>query len=1720
MDDAYNYMPYGPQEDEYYVYHGDESLANEAEGKTPTKALQLSFEMALKERDAVLRENAQALMERDSARKQYEEMKFERDRAIASLDNLSQQKIYSSPASIGRYSSTQAVETYNQPSSPSQQHYSPNMFPIPPVRGASRGRHHERAERRHQDRSRERVVWEQYTVILERQPNFGFGIAVSGGSDNPHFTSGETSVVISDVLTGGPAEGKLKVNDRVIMVNNQSMENVEHSEAVTALKNSGNVATLVVKRKMLMPIPGTPEPEKAPEPQLVNLTKNKKEEYGIKLGVKFYIKEITENSIAANEGTLQEGDTVVKINNAVAENLSLAEAKRHLEKSKDKLAIIVLKDDRRKEKPEDDSVVSSNKTNELRANAVLYDGKFDGNIDSVLFDGDREGTQQRSPMDPTAPSLERPGSRRRLTDEEAPPRPPPPAVEDLEGSNRPPTPGRDDYRYYPNDIHAQQRHRRRPKEGEERYIVFRKTSNLGIRLAGGNEVGIFIADVQEGSPAAIEGLHIGDQILQVNDIDLHGITREEAVLLLLSLQEDIRMIVQYRRSIFDKVIEQGGGDNIHVRAHFTYDKATKDELIFKKGEIMRVRDTLFNGVVGSWQAMKLNRNNMEIEKGVIPNKNRAEQLALAQNTSQGNTPKLPQTEGRAGFFKRRSGRRSKSLTREHWDEVVFGGKPPKFPAYERVILRDPGFFRPIVFFGPIADIAREKLLKDFPERFENPLSEKNESRPNQSMRVHQGVIKLHAIRDVMDKQQHCILDITPNAVEKLNYAQLYPIVIFLRPDHKDTIRTLRAQHSEGKIAPRSSKRLYDLALKLEEMYSHVFTATIHLGHNNMWYNKVKDAIRQQQSTPIWMAEMKIDDSLTEDLMLPMTTRLSYASSPESELSLNALERHSNYDSGPSPSSERRTMVRSSSDPNLVGVDGYHMPPSYPHERKYRDRHDQRQPRRPPDEYYQPWPTDSRPPRSNYEDPYRPQREKNYDYPRQDRGGHGQSRAPPERARGDHRGRERGRAEQRDGGGQHRIPSDGSDPRRPVTNYAQEKWYSSFPRSKSMGSQERPSNFEPSYATTGRHRSGERDRHNLTRYQSDFYPAQPPARPPRDYENYPVQKKERPPDRSDRPERPPPRDYYSEAYVSKPEEEKNREKYATTSRIPHHHSERTAERTSKNESKNDVYKYTRSTAMGYKPAPSQDPGMKRRRDSDNYRRNQDLYSKPQKMYNKSLVDDDKLGQPPKRYSEPPPPPVKTHSEAHVYRVMDDPRSAQVPPEVVLQQTYPSKSYQQLESSAPPMQQKYPQRERAPEQQYGSRSDPEDRYYPNDYNRYPERERYPDRYQRRREYDPRERSREPNYYQQRPPNDYYDYERHRADPVHNDASQDDSGTDHDRRGDTDRQQPSYFAPGSQFQKEPEAERVPPKDEPPQEEMNQEDIPPPLPKDPPPPLDPEPQINGHDSSLETNNAKVPKNWERDRQREHPVYNPPKEWSDSLDSGTGTTGNSMYPYHQESYKAYKDRLKQKYSSNPSSVRQTTVTTTMTATTSFGRHLDLKSDGSERSPTDDGIVTNGERADTPDDVFLPIAVNDSSFEADDGHIVVATARGVFDHNGGCLSSVESGVSIVIPKGAIPEGVQQEIYFKVCKDNNILPPLDQEKGETLLSPLVMCGPHGLKFLQPVELRLPHCASMTPDGWSFALKSSDTPTGQPTQWQNLTLAGQDESQCQVGTSSVSVLVDHF
>uniref|UniRef100_A0A673L8W8 PDZ domain-containing protein n=1 Tax=Sinocyclocheilus rhinocerous TaxID=307959 RepID=A0A673L8W8_9TELE len=94
----------------------------------------------------------------------------------------------------------------------------------------------------------EETVWEQYTVTLQRDSKMGFGIAVSGGRDNPNVETGETSIIVSDVLPGGPADGLLFENDRVMQVNTITMDNVPHSFAVQSLRKCGKVAKVTVKR--------------------------------------------------------------------------------------------------------------------------------------------------------------------------------------------------------------------------------------------------------------------------------------------------------------------------------------------------------------------------------------------------------------------------------------------------------------------------------------------------------------------------------------------------------------------------------------------------------------------------------------------------------------------------------------------------------------------------------------------------------------------------------------------------------------------------------------------------------------------------------------------------------------------------------------------------------------------------------------------------------------------------------------------------------------------------------------------------------------------------------------------------------------------------------------------------------------------------------------------------------------------------------------------------------------------------------------------------------------------------------------------------------------------------------------------------------------------------------------------------------------------------------
>ena len=64
-----------------------------------------------------------------------------------------------------------------------------------------------------------------------------------------------------------------------------------------------------------------------------------------------------------------------------------------------------------------------------------------------------------------------------------------------------------------------------PQYSEPRlvYPVMKKSGDLGVRLVGGNAVGIFIHSVDIDSPAYNVGLRSADQILEYNGTDLRNV---------------------------------------------------------------------------------------------------------------------------------------------------------------------------------------------------------------------------------------------------------------------------------------------------------------------------------------------------------------------------------------------------------------------------------------------------------------------------------------------------------------------------------------------------------------------------------------------------------------------------------------------------------------------------------------------------------------------------------------------------------------------------------------------------------------------------------------------------------------------------------------------------------------------------------------------------------------------------------------------------------------------------------------------------------------------------------------------------------------------------------------------------------------------------------------------------------------------------------------------
>uniref|UniRef100_A0A665WM71 Zona occludens protein 1 n=1 Tax=Echeneis naucrates TaxID=173247 RepID=A0A665WM71_ECHNA len=1649
----------------------------------------------------------------------------------------------------------------------------------------------------------ETVIWEQHTVTLHRAPGFGFGIAISGGRDNPHFQSGETSIVISDVLKGGPAEGLLQENDRVVMVNAVSMDNVEHAYAVQQLRKSGKNAKITIRRKRKVQIPvsrpgdretmseheeedsdeddgyehhdgrggqnayvgasgGTGTARRhdrersssgrrdhsasrersvsprsdhrsqassaPPRPAKVTLVKSRKnEEYGLRLASHIFVKDISPESLAARDGNIQEGDVVLKINGTVTENLSLIDAKKLIERSKGKLKMVVQRDERATllNIPDlDDSIPSANNSDrddisEIHSLTSNHSNRSHG-----------RGSRSRSP-DRTEPSDHLRHSPRQISngshrsrdedriskpgalstpvkssddgvlsqasdqassrdDKQLPPLPEPKPVYAQPGQPDVDLPVSPSDAPVPSAAHDDSILRPSMK-----LVKFNKGESVGLRLAGGNDVGVFVAGVLEDSPAAKEGLEEGDQILRVNNVDFANIIREEAVLFLLDLPrgEEVTILAQKKKDVYRRIVESDVGDSFYIRTHFEYEKESLYGLSFNKGEVFRVVDTLYNGKLGSWLAIRIGKNHQEVERGIIPNKNRAEQLSSVQYT-------LPKTPGgdRADFWRFRGLRSSKRNLRKSREDLSAQPVQTKFPAYERVVLREAGFLRPVVIFGPIADVAREKLAREEPDIFELAKSEPRDAGTDQKS---SGIIRLHTIKQIIDRDKHAVLDITPNAVDRLNYAQWYPIVVFLNPDTKQGVKNMRTR-----LCPesrKSARKLYDRALKLRKNNHHLLTTTINLNSmNDGWFGALKEIIQQQQNQLVWVSEGKADGAAEDDLDIH-DDRLSYLSAPGSEYSMYSTDsRHTsdyedtdteggaytdqeldetlNDDVGP----PTEPAITRSSEPVREDPPVIQEPPGYAGFTVQPDPLN----RIDPAGFKAPVPQQVAFLRAQPE-PLAETMPPAVDVTVKTVGVLSPDEAPA---------------------APHSQPSPNAEAeslRRPSPQLAPQN-ITPEPLQPALASSEPKMFPKDSYNTDNAGRMAHSMKGMTYNPQQGYHPDQQPYR---DYDH--------PPNRYD----------VSSSGVSsggvypEPKYRNYDSNPPYENSVPHYDQQQW-----------NPYNQLLSTAnsQGYDPRLPYGDG-------------------PESQYTPPLRYDEpptqqgfdgrpRYGKPtgpgPVRYDDPPPPAsgpdLHYDQDSHLNTYPASARSSDPAAQrpvynqgpTLQHKGYKPQQYDPIpvnsESSPTPSSKAEPPSTSPVDQEDDPAMRPQSvltrvKMFENKRSVSMDRARDAGDSSGSRvnscdvcscgvipkanslsNLDQEKTFRAPE--PQKPQSKVAD------DIVRSNHYDPDEDEDYYRK------QLSYFDRLQAGPNKPQPQAQIAHNYPRYWSKKYEPVSQVMPSLPPVTL-PKPSSEAkppaQEDTVQTNFLP-----QKSFPEKSPVNGTSEQPSKTVTSTGAPPASSYNRYTPKPYTTSARPFARMFDS-PKFNHNLLPNDKVLKTDIYIPQIPPQPQNTDHDRGLDAVTRTVDHRskyqhNNVNSVPKAIPVSPSALEdedEDEGHTVVATARGIFNCNGGVLSSIETGVSIIIPQGAIPEGVEQEIYFKVCRDNSILPPLDKEKGETLLSPLVMCGPHGLKFLKPVELRLPHCASMTPDG-------------DPKSWQNKSLPG--DPNYLVGANCVSVLIDHF
>ncbi|XP_052313641.1 disks large homolog 2 isoform X16 [Oncorhynchus keta] len=700
------------------------------------------------------------------------------------------------------------------------------------------------------------IEYEFEEITLERG-NSGLGFSIAGGTDNPHVGD-DPGIFITKIISGGAAaeDGRLRVNDCILRVNDADVSEVSHSKAVEALKVAGSIVSLYVRRRR-------PMLETVIEIKLIKGPKGLG--FSIAGGVgnqhipgdnSIYVTKIIDGGAAQKDQRLQVGDRLLMVNNYTLEEVSHEEAVAILKNTSD---VVYLKVGKPTSVYLSDPYGPPDITHS-------FSPAMENHISSVGNNGTLEYKCSLPPM--------------------------------------PISPGR--YSPLPNQLLGEEDINRDPR----RMVLHKGSTGLGFNIVGGEDgEGIFVSFILAGGPADLSGeLRRGDQILSVNGIDLRGATHEQAAAALKGAGQTVTIIAQYRpeeygrfeakihdlrEQMMNHSMSSGSGSlrtnqkrSLYVRAQFDYEKA-KDSGLPSQGLSFRYGDILH--VINAsddewWQARRVTPDGDSEEMGVIPSKRRVERKERARlktvkfNAKPGMDSKGSFNDKRKKnliftrkfpFYKNELGEQDGSDSERSQEDMIL--------SYEPVIRHEINYTRPVIILGPMKDRINDDLISEYPDKFGSCVPHTTRSRRDyevdgrdyhfvmsreqmeQDIQEHKFIeagqyndnlygTSVQSVKYVAERQgKHCILDVSGNAIKRLQVAQLYPIAIFIKPRSIDSLMEMNKRLTEEQ-----ARKTFDRAMKLEQEFAEFFTALVQGDTLEEMYNHCKMVVEEHSGPYIWI----------------------------------------------------------------------------------------------------------------------------------------------------------------------------------------------------------------------------------------------------------------------------------------------------------------------------------------------------------------------------------------------------------------------------------------------------------------------------------------------------------------------------------------------------------------------------------------------------------------------------------------------------------------------------------------------------------------------------------------------------------------------------------------------------------------------------------------------------------------------------------------------------